>query len=157
MTPLGTIAFASMMAVMLVASEPVTASNAPSIDLAVVVNRAVPVQQLSASELESLFTANRRSWPDGTNVAVFSYAPEDATRHIFDLAVLKMSPEEVARFWLDQRIRGGPRPPRQVPDPALALRLVAKLPGTIAYVPESMVNNTVTVVARIKGGKVVPP
>jgi hypothetical protein len=157
MTRLRTISLALMMAASLIASEPVTAGNDPPIDLAVVVNRAVPVRQLSASELESIFTASRSTWPDGSSVAVFSYAPEDSTRRIFDLAVLRMSPDEVARFWLDQRIRGGPRPPRQVPDPALALRLVAKLPGTIAYVPESMVNNTVTVVARIKGGKVVPP
>jgi hypothetical protein len=88
---------------------------------------------------------------------VFTYPPEAEVRRAFDGAVLRMSPEEVARFWLDQRIRGGARPPRQVPDPGLAVRLAAKLPGSIAYVPENLVNGSVKVVARIKSGKVVGP
>lgn len=68
-----------------------------------------------------------------------------------------MSAEEVAKYWIDQRVRGGAPPPRQVPDPALALRLVAKLPGSVAYVPSSMVNSQVKVVARVSDGKVIGP
>jgi hypothetical protein len=126
-------------------------------DLVVVVNPAVAVDRLSASELETIFTSSRRSWPDGSNIGAFSYAPEDVIRRAFDNVILRLSPEDVARFWLDQRVRGGARPPRQVPNPSLAVRLVAKLPGSIAYVPESMVDSTVKVVARIRGGKVVGP
>jgi len=44
-----------------------------------------------------------------------------------------------------------------VPDPALALRLVAKLPGAVAYVPDNLVNATVKVVARVANGTVVGP
>jgi hypothetical protein len=127
------------------------------LDLAVVVNLAVPITRLSASDLEGIYTSTRHSWPDGSNVSVFSYPPESEIRHAFDGAVLRMSPEDVARFWLDQRVRGGSRPPRQVPDPVLAVRLAAKLPGSIVYIPEDLVNATVKVVARIKAGKVVAP
>jgi hypothetical protein len=134
-----------------------SAGNDTLIDLAVVVNPVVPVSRLSAAELESIFNSSRTSWPDGSSVGAFSYAPEDARRRTFDRVVLQMSLEEVGRYWLDQRVRGGPRPPRQVPDPALAVRLVAKLPGSIAYVPENLVNPNVKVVARIKSGKVVAP
>jgi hypothetical protein len=133
------------------------ADGGAPVDLAVVVNPAVPVQRLSAAELESIFTSSRRNWPDGSSVSAFSYRPEDEVRHAFDGAVLRMSPDEVARFWLDQRVRGGSRPPRQVPDPLLAVRLTARLPGSIAYVPENLVNGSVKVVARIKSGKVVAP
>lgn len=132
-------------------------SGGTSPDLAVVVNPGVAVARLGASELESIFNSTRRNWPDGSNVSVFSYPPEADVRRAFDSAVLRMSPDEVARFWLDQRIRGGARPPRQVPDPVLALRLTAKLPGSIAYVPENLVTAGVKVVARIKSGKVVGP
>ena len=138
-------------------AAPRASSGATSLDLAVVVNPGVAVVRLSASELESIFNSTRRNWPDGSNVSVFSYPPETELRQTFDSAVLRMSPEEVARFWLDQRIRGGARPPRQVPDPALAVRLAAKLPGSIAYVPENLVSPSVKVVARIKSGKVVGP
>ena len=140
------------------ASPLAAGAPATSADLAVIVNPAVSVAQLSADELESIFTTSRRNWPDGSSVSVFSYPPDDAVRRAFDSAVLKMSADEAARFWLDQRVRGASyRPPRQVPDPALAARLVAKLPGSIAYVPETFVNANVKVVARIRAGKVVGP
>ncbi len=125
--------------------------------LAVVVSTAVPVSQLSAAELEAIFTSSKRTWPDGSNIGAFSYAPNSEVRRTFDKVVLRMSAEEVAKYWIDQRVRGGAPPPRQVPDPALALRLVAKLPGSVAYVPSSMVNAGVKVVARVSDGKVLGP
>ena len=147
---------ALLVAFVLPAAPSRAVSESTSVNLAVVVNPAVPVSHLTAAELESIFTVSRKSWPDGSNVSVFSYSPDDHLRQEFDDVVLRMSPEDVARFWLDQRVRGGPRPPRQVPDPLLAVRLVSKLPGSIAYVPEAMVNSTVKVVAHIKAGKVQP-
>lgn len=149
-------AWAALLMTLLV-TAPRGAGGDTLVDLAVVVNPAVPVTQLSASDLESIFTSTRHNWPDGSNISAFSYAPESETRRAFDTVVLRMSPEEVARFWLDQRVRGGARPPRQVPDPSLAVRLAAKLPGSITYIPENLVNPSVKVVARIKSGKVVAP
>jgi hypothetical protein len=134
---------------------PAGADGTPN--LAVVVNVGVPVSRLSASELEAIFTSSKRTWTDGSNIGAFSYAPDNELRREFDSVVLRMSADEVARFWIDQRVRGGAPPPRQVPDPALAVRLVAKLPGCIAYVPENLVNPTVKVVARISNGKVLAP
>jgi ABC-type phosphate transport system substrate-binding protein len=136
--------------------RPAAASDATD-SLVVVVNPGVPVAKLSASELEAIFSCSKKNWPDGSNISAFSYAPEDATRRAFDTIVLRMSPDEVARFWLDQRVRGGARPPRQVPDPGLAARLAAKLPGSIAFIPESMVSPGLKVVARVRGGKVLEP
>jgi ABC-type phosphate transport system substrate-binding protein len=125
--------------------------------LVVIVNPGVPVSVLTASELEAIFTSSKRTWPDGSNIGAFSYAPDNDLRREFDKVVLRMSADEVARFWIDQRVRGGAPPPRQVPDPALAMRLVAKLPGCIAYIPNDLVNSTVKVVARISKGKVLAP
>jgi hypothetical protein len=47
--------------------------------------------------------------------------------------------------------------PRKVPSVALMLRVVAKLPGAIGYVPESMVTPDVKIVARVKDGRVLAP
>ena len=52
----------------------------------------------------------------------------------FDRAVLGLEPEAVGPFWIDRRIRGESSPPRTVPSTDLLLRVVAKLPGAIAYV-----------------------
>jgi hypothetical protein len=49
--------------------------------------------------------------------------------------VLGLEPEAVGPFWIDRRIRDESPPPRIVPTLDLALRVVAKLPGAITYVP----------------------
>lgn len=149
------IAFGVFLALGSLLSARVGAGNPET--LAVVVGPSVAVGQLSASELEAIFTSSKRTWPDGSNIGAFSYAPDNEIRRTFDQVVLRMSAEEVAKFWIDQRVRGAAPPPRQVPDPALALRLVAKLPGAVAYVPDSLVNATVKVVARVSHGKVLGP
>jgi hypothetical protein len=125
------------------------------IDLVVVVhpeNRAVP-----PSEIEQIFLLKRRQWPDGTPIVPFNHAARDANRTAFDRAVLRMSPDEAARYWLDQRIRSGIRAPRQIGDASLLVRLVGRLKGAVAYVPANAVNGSVRVIARIRGGKLLPP
>jgi ABC-type phosphate transport system substrate-binding protein len=126
-------------------------------NLSVVVNPNLAVGSLGIAELEAIFTSGKRTWPDGSSITAFGYAPDSEIRRQFDRIVLRMNPEEVARFWIDQRVRGGSPPPRQVPDPALAIRLVAKLSGSITYAPDGFVNSTVKVIARIKNGKLFPP
>jgi hypothetical protein len=44
-----------------------------------------------------------------------------------------------------------------VSDPALAVKLVARIPGAIAYVPAELVDRQVRVAARIRRGRVLAP
>jgi hypothetical protein len=126
-------------------------------ELAVVVHPATPCERLDAVALEALFTSSQRAWSDGRSVVALNYPPEDPRRVQFDRVVLHMTPEQVGRYWVDQRVRGGTRAPRQVPDPLLALRLVARLPGAVAYVPAALVDDTVRVVARLREGRLLEP
>lgn len=126
-------------------------------DLAVIVHPEVPAKTLAKEQLESIFTSVRRTWSDGSGVIAFSYAPENLLRQKFDRAALGLKPEQVGRFWIDQRIRGNARPPRQVPDPALLARLVGRLRGSIGFVPANMVPKDVRIVARVRNGVITPP
>jgi hypothetical protein len=47
--------------------------------------------------------------------------------------VLGLEPDDVARFWIDQRIRGQAGAPRAIPV-AMLIRVVPQLPGAIGYV-----------------------
>jgi len=69
----------------------------------------------------------------------FNYPAKSDVRERFDSLVLGMSPEDVGRHWIDQRIRGQQSPPNTIPSPALLCRVVARLPGAIAYMPASLV------------------
>ena len=131
--------------------------SAAALALDVFVHRSSTVTQLSAHELEALFTRTQTRWDDGTPVIPLSFAAGADERVVFDLVVLRLGPDEVGRFWLDRRIRGLGLPPRQVPNATLMQQVVANLPGSIGYAPSQPGRTGVKVVARIQHGKVVAP
>jgi ABC-type phosphate transport system substrate-binding protein len=126
-------------------------------ELAVIVHPAAQVKRLTRAQLAAIFTSSRQTWDDGSAVVAFTHTPDSPLRHAFDQAVLGMTPDQVGRYWVDQRVRGGPRPPRQLTAPGLGVKLVAKLAGAITFVPAAMVDASVNVVARIKGAEVREP
>ncbi|HET9620221.1 MAG TPA: hypothetical protein VFP84_02560 [Kofleriaceae bacterium] len=110
---------------------------------------------LSASDLEDMFRRRKLAWPDGERVIPLNAVPESELRKQFDRVVLGMSPEEVARYWLDQRIRGAGSAPREVGDVFLTLKLIGRLKGAIGYVPGDADRRGVRTVAWIRDGKLV--
>jgi hypothetical protein len=127
-------------------------------DLAVFVNAQSRIVQMSAVEMETLFTRTQTRWDDGSPIVPLNMPPGSQTRIVFDRVVLRLDPDDVGRFWIDRRIRGLGLPPRQVGEPATIVRVVEKLNGAIGYAPEAMIAGAqVRVVARIRNGKVVAP
>jgi len=126
-------------------------------DVVVLVHPSSRVSSLSGLMLEAIYTRSTTRWDNGSTIVPFNLGSSDPVRHTFDRAILQLSPELVGRFWLDQRIRGLGAPPKQVPDIALMVRVIERLPGSIGYAPASRAGNTAKVVARIVNGKVVSP
>lgn len=126
-------------------------------ELVVIVHRDSPVRALTRAELTNVFTMSRSRWDDGSIVVPLNYPHHDDARTLFDRVVLGMDPAQVGRFWLDQRIRGATRTPRQLGLPAVAVRLVARVKGAIAYVPAGTEMAGVKIVARVRNGQVLPP
>ncbi len=122
--------------------------------LAVIVHPSVPVKALSAADLRSIYRRETSYWPDGQAIRPLALSPENPLRHQFDLAVLGLDPDAVAKYWIDQRVRGGATPPRSVSTVALIARVTPALAGAIAYVPESAIPAGVRVVAMVRGGTV---
>jgi len=134
-----------------------TRAGAGEQSLAVITHPGVGASRLSDVDLEAVFLTERRYWSGSKAIIPFNLAPRTDERLLFDQVVLRMDPDAIARYWLDRRVRGGTRPPRQAPDPMTVSRLVAKLEGAIGYVPEPMATHDVKVVARIRNGKVQAP
>jgi len=142
------------------ASATVHPDSQPAPEIAVVINVDNPLRKLAPLDLYAIYTGSQRRWADGSAMVAFNFPPDTNLRTLFDWAVLKMTPDEVARFWIDQRVRGAGRPPRQVPEPTLVARLVAKLPEGIGYLPADVAagaGRELRVVARISGGRVIDP
>jgi hypothetical protein len=105
-----------------------------SIELAVIVAQGSPLKDLSFGDLRRIFTSEPFNDPAGTRLVPLNHPPHTPDRVGFDRVVLGMDPQSVGKYWLDRRIRGQPGPPRTVDSLSMLLKVVAKLPGAIAYV-----------------------
>jgi hypothetical protein len=133
-----------------------TGAEPGSGDLVVIVH-AGNAARPSPAILAKIFLRKEPTWDNGERIIPLNAGPDSERRQRFDRVVLGMSPDEVARYWLDLRIRGGGTAPREVGDAVLTVKLVARLSGTIGYVPSDMQLSGVRVVARIRNDKVIPP
>jgi hypothetical protein len=118
--------------------------------LAIVVGKQGSLEAMSLSELKRLFLGESTVGPQGQKLIALNRDPKSAERVGFDRAVLGMSPDAVARYWIDRKIRGQSSAPKAIEPAAVLQRVVARLGGAIAYVRAREVSAEVKVV-RIDG------
>ena len=107
-------------------------------DEVVVVAANSPVNDVSSSTLRRAFLGEPTD-VGGVRLVPLNQALNAAPRVVFDRVVLKLEPDAVSKFWIDQRIRGRGAAPRAVPQAAMIGRLVPQLPGAVAYLAKSEV------------------
>jgi len=131
-------------------AEPVRAAGV--VRLAVVVAPDSPLVNVELDTLRRLFGGDPVADPRGRALIPFNHPPLSPDRVGFDQKVLGMTPEQVAKYWVDRRIRAQPGPPRTASSLRMLLGVVGKLPGAIGYARVEFVTNEVKVVQV--GGKV---
>ena len=112
-----------------------TALAEPAVRLHIVTAKANAIRDISFPDLRQLYRGRHLSVA-GVKVIPFNHPANTPDRVAFDRIVLGMSPEEVGRYWVDQKSRGGDSPPRTIDSVALLLRVVAALEGSLGYVRE---------------------
>lgn len=113
--------------------------------VAVVVAKGSKVTAMTSAELKRAFTGDAVSIA-GTRLAPFNLSPSSGPRVGFDRAVLGMTADEVGRFWVDRKVRGQTGAPRALASTSQVLKVVAKFPGAIGYVPVNEVAGDVQVI-----------
>ena len=108
--------------------------------IAVVMSSLTRQRALSSDKLRRIFLALPTDDDDGHRFVPINLSQSSSVRERFDRNVLNMSPEEIARYWIDQRLRGN-KPPRSASSLDICRRAVQELPGAIAYVPLSAVGS----------------
>ena len=98
------------------------------------------VADVSIGTLRRVFTSQTVSGPGGVTFVGFNQPAGARERELFDRVVLGMSPDEAARYWVDQRIRSG------VPDVSLLRQVVVRYPGAIGYLALGDLDATVKAV-----------
>lgn len=126
------------------------AQAAGQVSLAVVIAPTSKLTNISLADLRRVFTSERIMDPEGKPLVALNHPPKTADRVGFDEVVLKMRAENVARYWIDRRIRGVAGPPRTVDNVNLLRRFVAKFGGAIAYVRLAQLSSEVRAI-RVDG------
>ena len=104
------------------------------------------VGNLDAATLRRAYEGYPVEYASGKRLIPFNAPSGTPERTSFDRALLGMSPDDMARFWVDQRIRGVSQQPRTVASQGLAVRVVASLPGAVTYVSAAALNPSVRAV-----------
>jgi ABC-type phosphate transport system substrate-binding protein len=126
-------------------------------EIAVIVHKSNGIPPMNRSQLSAIFKAKSTQFSGGGRADPVNLSPEDVVRQEFDLTVLGMKPDEIERFWLDNKIRSGVGSPRRLSGPDAVVRFVAGTENGIGYVASSDANDSVEIVARIRGGRVLSP
>ena len=140
---LSLLAFALLVAATVPMTTPqVRAAGKP---LVVVVSASAAMKDISTATLRRAFQGMATDFEAGKRFIPLNHPPGTPTRTQFDRAVLGLEPDAVGAFWIDRRIRDESPPPRTVPTPELALRIVGSLLGAITYVFPELVTPAVKV------------
>ncbi|MBK8480635.1 MAG: hypothetical protein IPL40_05610 [Proteobacteria bacterium] len=103
--------------------------------IAVIVHPDNPLTRISLTELRAILLRQKDRWPNGNPIRILNWEANSATRVAVDQAVLKMSPERVAAYWVDRRIRGLGTPPRSINSAQLIEGIVERNTDFISYLP----------------------
>ncbi len=115
--------------------------------LAIVVAKESPIQELSEFELKKLYLGANITDASGQRIVPFNQAPSSPDRVLFEERVLGMTPDEVARHWIDHRIRGGGAAPKAISPSELLQKVVSRMPHSLGYVRVANVQQDVRVIA----------
>lgn len=102
--------------------------------LVVVVAKGSSLTNIATSDLKRCFVGDPVS-AGGKQLVPFNAEARTPERSGFDRVVLGMSPDEAGRFWVDRKVRGQLTAPRALPSTQYIVKVVAKFPGAIGYVP----------------------
>lgn len=119
--------------------------------LAIIINRANPVDNLSVVELRKLFLGERNHWPNGHRVAIAMLDYGQPERQTVLHLIFRMDEKAYQDHLLRGMFRGDVFvAPKTLASPTIVRKFVFNAPGAIGYVRASDLDGTIKVV-RIDG------
>lgn len=133
------------------ATELWSPSRSKGESLAIVVNRANPVDNLSTEDLRRLFLGRKTRWPNGRRIAIAMLDNHYPERHAVLRQIYHMDESEYEEYFIKATFRGEVFiAPRTLVSRDLVRKFIFNAPGAIGYLRASDVDDTVKVV-RIDG------
>jgi ABC-type phosphate transport system substrate-binding protein len=115
-------------------------------NLAIVVNRSNPVENLSTSELRRIFLGERGHWPNGRRITIVMMEPGQPERDVVLRDVFRMTETEFSNHFLHGVFTGEVLvSPKTLATPVGVRKFVFNVPGAIGYLRASDVDASVKV------------
>lgn len=104
-------------------------------DIAIIVNKGNPVNELSKIDLRRIYLSDTQKWGDGKPIVMLTLASDAAERKVFQDKVLGMSNDELQKYISDQEIKGKSVKSATVQKSSQALQLfIGKVPMSIGFI-----------------------
>jgi ABC-type phosphate transport system substrate-binding protein len=116
-------------------------------DVAIIVNKSNPIDNLSLADLRKLFLAEQTHWSNGHKVTLVMLQPGQLEREPVLRLIYHMTESSLDRYFLHGQYTGEIQSmPKVLATPAGACKFVFNVPGAIGYVRVSEVEGSVKVV-----------
>jgi len=145
---------AALVAAMLGALIPALLASAPEEKkgepppraIAIITHLKNKTDSITRAELTRMFLKQQTVWPDGARCIPIDQRGDSAIRSAFSKLVLRRSVYEVKRYWMQETMTGDAKPPVSLESAATVKKYVQRLAGSVAYIYEDEVDDTVKVV-----------
>src|SRR5215831_2899661 len=94
-----------LIVVILLSLLPLAAHAAPAADIAVVVSREVPIDNISFTELRKLMLGDRQFWSSNIRVTLLIRAPVAHERDVVLKNILQMTEAQFRQYWIGKVFR----------------------------------------------------
>lgn len=120
-------------------------------EIAVIVNRENPIDEVSYDQLVKIFKQEKQHWNDGRPIYLIMQEAGSPEKEQVLEKVFRMDQEELKKFWLTRIFRGEiPSFPKTLGSNAAVRRFVGQVAVAIGFIDASMADQSVKVL-RIEG------
>lgn len=125
--------------------------SSASEELAIIVNRSNPTDNLSFADVRKVFLAEFRTWPNGRKITLVMREKGQPERDAVLRLIYRMNESYFNRYFLQANFTGQLQAePKQLTTSAGVRRFIFNVPGAIGYVRADEVDDSVKVV-RVDG------
>lgn len=117
-------------------------------DVAIIANKAITVDSITAKEAKKIFLGKKKSMSGGGIVKLADLPIGNATRKAFYSLIVKKKERQLKAYWTKITFTGKGYPPRVFDNEAEVVKWVAETKGAVGYVSGASVNDSVNVLLK---------
>lgn len=115
-------------------------------EIVVVMSVNSTVNKLDKDKVSALFLGKTSTFPDGNPAEPLEQVEETPAHEEFHHLVTEKSNSQLKSYWAKMVFSGKGNPPKEAPNSAEVLKLIAANPSLIGYIDKSALNNAIKVV-----------